>query len=205
MFYNEERVFLSGATPQVFYYAANDIYDPYPPTGGHEAFGWYHWIRHFRYFRVHASAIKVTFMNQQSNDTGGVNVFLTYNKEGQADLQTWIVQSTGVARQGIRENLLIKTKRLSFWNASKPERDYTKSLTYRRKTKTVFGVKNLDDINFQGTLDVASPPATHRWQWTLGASAADLVTTINVLYKVFITYYVELFAPQVLTDMGTAP
>jgi len=206
MYYNEDRVGVnkssSAANYNLTYYNANDIYDPNPLSGGHQAFGWQQWLPHFKYFKVHASKCTVTVQNGGTTDTGGLYVLVYFNRTGQADLTTWLTSVDAESATPIKENPLIKVRRCGVFNAAKPESSYTKKIKYFKRTKDVYGTKDLDDQNFQGQINSASP--ANVWQWTIGLRTADNISAYTAIQRVFITYWVELFGPQISFDLGSA-
>jgi len=205
MYYNEDRVTITKASAannySFSYYNANDIFDPNPLIGGHQAFGWQQWLPHFKYFKVHASKINVSVQNGGQADSGGLYLCVYFNRTGQADLQTWFTSVDAESAVPIKENPIIKVRRCGIYNAAKPESSYVKKIKYFKKTKDVYGLKDLDDQDFQGQINSASP--ANVWQWTVGLRTADNISAYSAIVRVFITYWVELYGPQVNFDLGS--
>lgn len=183
--YYDNSIVLSGAIGAIPYrfYWANNVYDPYQPTGGHQAIGFDQMMALFEHYCTIRSKVTVNFHNATSGPVK-VGIYLSPDAIPAANITT------------LMENGLVKTMILG-GDGEKT----TGTLSLDCDVKNYFGKTRykdlMDDRDFVG--DVSSSPVEGVYYGIFAYDALGLLEDVTVGFDILISYDTIYFEPKKLT------
>jgi len=181
MAYYEANIGLSAtaSTPQVTF-KANDMHDPYDPSGGHQPIGHDQMMAFYEHFCVIRSNATVTFSNPSTQSTFRVGIMLAPDTSAQDQI-------------GMIENGLCKTVVLS----PRGNSGSVKSISLNCDVKNYFGRESyrdmMSDERLTGTAGTSPTELVHYGVFVIPAFEVE---TIDVLIDVAINYDVIYYEPK---------
>lgn len=182
LYYEQDAFGTAFQTPQIFF-TANSVYDPYNPSGGHQAMGFDQMMLLYNHFCVFRSKITVTFQNTNELDMVRVGIGLFPDT------------TIPLSANKVLENGYVKTTMLSPLATSGAVR----TLTLDCDVKKFFGKTKYKDLMDNPNLcgDVSNDPIEKVYFGLFAFNIADVENTlINV--DVMLSYDCNYFEPRKL-------
>lgn len=160
-------------------FRGNGCYDPDQSGVGHQCLGFDQWMAFYARFRVYASRINVTILNNYDNATNPNNNVVT------VVLPT--ISSTGITSDEAAAEMF-ESKEDAAGKSTGPGED---KLNNYMQTNKMIGVKDIaTDLSLSGS---ASADPVVQWFWKVITNSTEALTTQNTYVNVTIEYTVEFF------------
>lgn len=187
--YHTRLYIQAGATPKVYIYELNDIWDPDGQVGGKTAYGQEYWAALYQKFTVYGSKIYAELIG-----TNAVNASQC------CDLVYWPTASSTIGSDNDFNSVIPYAKQKIIQLGSGRTNYRVKSYMSTAKICGVDKKRISDDPNFSGLTSVSSTGGAspnNLAAWFFSFQSADRVATIDCILNLKITYYVKFYGRKI--------